>query len=417
MVWKSPRVSPRVSQLFAYAMSTALLAIAALSLIPAMISASSLVAWGSVATGQAIGVLGSTAINFGWPILGPALIGSSSAHEQRIEVLRSLRLRALLSLLVIPACVLTVLVLAPAFPAEALGGVAMGIALGAGTSWFFIGRREPWKLLAWDTMPRVAFSGASIVGLYAGALSVASAAFIVAGGILAGAVLSAVAIEYQLSSYRGSISEQPFWGFVRERASGVSTALASNLSITAPVIVLSVVAPMSVGMFALVDRPVRQIASGLSVVVNQVQGDLADRHASEFISRARRVTVGVAIATPVAALVFSGLGIVLLEWLSGDAGVPVWGGPMVGLLTALTFADLVLSRAVLPPLGALRALSIIANASLAATILGTLAGGAVAGALGALGCLALATAAKVTSEFWTAIVLTKHATGPISPAA
>lgn len=389
-----------------YGLTTALLAIAALMVIPAMISVSGLDAWGAVATGQAVGVVGATVINYGWPLTGPTIVASGSDDERVAEVRLSAMVRATISPVCACAGVATAAALVPDFRFYAVCGAMMSLPLGLGFSWYFVGMRQPGRLLLLDTLPRLFASTLAVVLMASGILNAALGALVVGAGTLGGALLSLVALRTKPSE------KPPAWfgelrAALRTRSTGLGSALANNGVATLPIVLLNLTSPQSVGVFAIVERPFRQMLSGMGVVVNVAQGQLANVRGRGAVGRIRRASLAAFALTPVSAALLAPLSWLLLRVLSPGEFLPWWAPIAVAALTAVHFTENLLSRAALPPLGQLAFLTRSTLGTGVVTLVIFCPVSAVWGATGAIMTVLAAAAARVGLQLARVLTVTR----------
>lgn len=120
--------------------------------------------WADFSTGQSIGILGMVVVQFGWGIVGPVRIATTTDPDARAHILReSLYTRSLTAIVGIAgAGVATALITGPDFKLES---VAMAIAMtlgGLSPAWFCIGSAKPVDLMLYDAVPKL---GAALVSL------------------------------------------------------------------------------------------------------------------------------------------------------------------------------------------------------------------------------------------------------------
>ena len=142
----------------------------ALLLIPLLVRVAGFDQWTTVAAGQAAGTVGATAVSFGWGITGPVRSSSvAEGHPAASLYIESLRVRT--SLLAPTMVVVWSVVALSGAPAHVLPGVAAATSatlLGLSGSWFFVGKGDPWQMLALEAGPRFLGVLASATALVAG---------------------------------------------------------------------------------------------------------------------------------------------------------------------------------------------------------------------------------------------------------
>lgn len=117
----------------------------------------------SVISGQAIGIFGATVLLWGWNIDGPVAIARAAGNRERGAIyLASIRTRILLMLLIVPlVVVLSAMIAAPGFRADAVSMALASVLTGMSPAWFCIGMGQPKMLAIFDTVPRFLATAAS----------------------------------------------------------------------------------------------------------------------------------------------------------------------------------------------------------------------------------------------------------------
>lgn len=135
-----------------------------LLLLPTAARIVGLAGWSSALGGTAIGAFASTVILWGWNVDGPVMVARAAGRDRRARIYaRSLRTRILLGTVVLPAA--TIVAMVSALPGYASDAAAMTLATalaGFSPAWFGIGTGNPLLLAAYDTLPRVLGTLASV---------------------------------------------------------------------------------------------------------------------------------------------------------------------------------------------------------------------------------------------------------------
>lgn len=225
-----------------------------------------------VALGQSVGLLGSVLVGLGWPVVGPSLIGRSSADERYRQLIVSLWARASVAMVVVP---LIIVVLGYIFPG---GWILLWVAvastlLGGTSSWYFLGADEPRSLFWRDAVVR---SLGLALGLVAVAFTGAGEWF--ALSIVAGLVVS-IALTVQRSRidtsgpYRPKPSE--VYNSIRSQAKGLS---ANALFVVLASVALPVTAVAGGPLFliyAVIDKVQKQLTTLALPVAQLITGKMA----------------------------------------------------------------------------------------------------------------------------------------------
>lgn len=121
--------------------------------------------WANISAAQAIGILGTVAVTFGWQTVGPVHVASATDDATRRGLYAgSLRTRGLAFLVVTPiATGITALVVHGDYVGESLLLTVATCALGFSPAWYCIGIGRPGMLILADTIPRLAATGIAAV--------------------------------------------------------------------------------------------------------------------------------------------------------------------------------------------------------------------------------------------------------------
>lgn len=393
-----------------YALSMALLAIASLIIVPSLIRAGGAQAWGAIAAGQAVGALGAVLISYGWSIVGPSLIATGSPQERRDEFISSIRVRTtLVAPVLIVAASVAALVSPQYMGLAAIGAVQAGVA-GLSANWFFVGLGRPFVFLVAETVPRVLGSAVAIVVMGRGASAMTGVLCQIAGMVAA----FVIATVWILRHLRAQGAQRGARGSLRsvlgEHRHGVFAILGGTAYVSAPLILVSIIAPSAQPLYALVDKLQRQVAVGLSPAVTVVQGWVpGDGKARQRAPKA--IKYGAATAA-VGAVVMMLLSPYLTRWMgAGELTVPLPMTILTGLFVGVYFLDGIVAKAVLAALGQVR---LIAKATLISASVGlplVVLGGYLFGAVGALAAVVIGLAIRVILELRAAVTTLRHNEG------
>lgn len=373
----------------------ALLAVASLALVPELIRAEGQSGWGSIAVGQAIGTVAAVVLGLGWQISGPAVVATSRPVESLRELEESVTVKGLL-LVPLAALAAGVAFLAGgAHPGLAAAGAVSTTSFGLTARWFFIGRAQPFVMLALETIPRVAGTVVGIVLMRAGAGGLVGLVSQF-GGMLAAATLSCAWIIVR-GRRLDRLPRRSVVATVRRQSTGLVASLTSATYAGAPVLIVSAVAPRIQPAYALVDKVQRQIGIALGPFTSVLQGwvprgGIGVRH--------RRARQALALSTLFAMVIGLGVmlgGRLLVAWLGGGI-IEVSGEvyALMGSYVGLVVLESALATAILPALGridmvsratwtgvltGLPLIALGARVSIEAALLGLLAGMLVRAAL------------------------------------
>lgn len=377
-------VARQGGRLVGFGLSVLLLAVSSLLLIPAIIVAGGQTAWGSIAVGQSIGAVAAVLIYFGWGHTGPARIARVGSAEVRREFAESVKTRGALMVPVGAVASAIAALVAPDHPVLAIVGCLSAAAIGMTSDWYFVGRRQPYLYLIVETLPRVAGTVAGVVLLNAGASVAVGPLCVLAGMLLAAGVSTAVVL---LPRHGERLPLRPLRVILRTQRHGVASGIGSAVYATAPLVLVSLVAPGIQPVYALVDKLQRQLSVALGPVVAIVQGYVPRPEPRETVRRARAALWGGAAfcAALFAAVLVAGP--ILLRWLgAGEVQPPFAAVLVMSAYVALNVWESFLARGVLASYDRLAAVArgtVVGSAvGLPLVIVGALAAGVVGALLG-----------------------------------
>lgn len=396
-------------RLVGFGLSVALLAISSLVLIPVMVDAGGLQAWGAIAVGQTVGTVASVLVYFGWGHTGPAMIARADAAERRAEFADSLRTRLVLFLPVaVVACVLAALV-APAYALLAAAGCLSATAVGFTSDWYFVGSRRPYAYLAFETMPRVLGTAAGIILLVNGAPVIVGPLCMLAGMLLAFAATSWWILRGPTEeSARRSVGE-----IILAQRNGVGSGVGTSAYSALPLVLISLVAPGIQPSYALVDKLQRQLSVALGPVVAVVQGHVPRREVAVTVRRARQAL----LAGAVFSVLLAGAVLIAAPWLfawlgAGQAQPEYAVMVLMSVFVGLNVWESILARAVLAAFGRLDA---VARGTLLSVVVGlplVVLGALTFGLVGAFVGLLTGLAVRAVFELIIAVVFMRRAVHP-----
>lgn len=383
-------------RLFGFGLSVLLLAVASLLLIPAIIVSGGQTAWGSIAVGQSIGAVGAVLVYFGWGHTGPARIARVDRAEGRREFAESVKTRIVLMAPVGAAASVVAALVAPDHPWLAVAGCLSASAIGLTSDWYFVGRRQPYAYLIVETLPRVAGTLAGVLLLNVGAPVIVGPLCVLAGMAVA-AVASAAVVLLPRRDER--LPLRPIGLILRTQRHGVASGIGSAVYATAPLVLVSVVAPGIQPVYALLDKLQRQLSVALGPVVAIVQGYVPRTDPRETVRRARTALLGGAVFCAVLFVGVLVVGPMLLRWLGAGEVQPPFGAVIVmSAYVAINVWESFLARGVLASYDQLAA---VARGTLVGSVVGlplVVAGALVAGVVGALGGLVIGLIARTVYE-------------------
>lgn len=340
------------AKLAGYATSMVLLAGASLVVIPEMIVVDGKVAWGSIALGQAVGTVSAVIVAYGWQLSGPALVAQGDDSSRRREFEESLVLKVLLF---VPAALCSGAVAAlfahQRADLAALGAVSTA-SFGLTASWFFVGLSQPFRLLVAETVPRVLGTLLGIVLMRQGTGGAFTALVCQLAGMVGGALVSSALILATLSPQIPGVRRRSPRNTLARQANGLGASVTSSAYVSAPLVIVSLVAPAIQPVYALVDKLARQLAVGLTPFVSLLQGWVPRGDAAGRLRRVRQALVVTAAGSVLVSVVVAGLGPFIVRWVGGGfISVGPWMYVLMGLLVGLSLFEVAIAHAVLPTLG------------------------------------------------------------------
>ena len=389
------RVKKGLSRLSGFALTALISGVVNVATIPLVVGSVGAQAWASIATGQAVGVVGSIFIQLGWGVTGPAAIAMTRDESQRVRMyLESLIYRcSILPVIVVPVAVISWCVVPADYSLPAsVAGVGSAL-LGLTASWYFVGKGDPASLLKLDTIPRVLATciGAAFLLIYPSAL-------VFSGAIVASSLLPFLIASVTIRrSARGTDSHKHVYGgwprtrdLIAEQTPGIVSSVVSQTYKYLPLIVISALRPDQAAAFALIDRLVKFGIAAVKPVSQSLQAWVPAAGEKQISIRAKKAMGLAGIAALIACSAFLMAGPFIAKLLGTDAiELSLW----LFVPAALTLGLSALSQTGLQSLLALRKGGAVAWAVSTAGIVGTaLLWPAITlhGALGALLCLFIA---------------------------
>jgi hypothetical protein len=364
--------------------------IATLVSVPAMVAAGGAAAWGSVAVGQAIGLVASTVVVYGWNRSGPASVARADASERRREYMDSLRLRLVIFGPLAMAAALFAGLLAPGNRPLAAAGAIVTTLNGFTSIWYFVGTSQAYTYFLFEMLPRVLGTVVGIELMRSG-FGIVAGLIAIGAGLVLGSALATLKIHF-LTARAGSepLPKRSLSALMSLQRDSLSSTVGAAVYNALPLAIVSVVAPASQPVFALADKMLKQFYSATIPLVTAIQGWVP--RAPMGPARVRRARVAIVATCVISAVLASGIvvfGGKLLAWMGdGQIATPQAVIFLVAAWLALGIVDGVLAHAVLSSLGmvnsAVRATYISSAIGLPLVALGARyfgAGGALGGVL------------------------------------
>lgn len=351
-----------------FALSMLLLAVASLVVIPAMVYASGAEAWGVIAAGQSIGAVAAVLVAFGWGMSGPARVARADEIGRLNEYSDALVAKLIIFLPVGAAAFTVAWLIGGDFPAYAALGALSAASIGLTANWYFVGMAQPYTMLLVETVPRVA---GTVVGI--GLMLTGSSALVGLFCQLAGMVAAFIACSLLIlrpwdRRRLRRVQRRPLLAVLAEQRHGLSSSVVSASYAAAPIVIVGLVAPAVLPVYAIVDKVQRQINAALAPYVTVLQGWVPRGKADAVLDRARRALAVSAVGGAVLAVVLLIVAPALLDWLGrGEIQPPYAALILMSVIVAVNMLESVASKACLSALGRL---DVAARATLIATAVG-----------------------------------------------
>lgn len=387
------------SRLSGFVLATALTGLVGFATIPALIFASGAGEWSLVAFGQAVGVLGTVLIGWGWAVSGAAEAALATDEAADALLLRSIALR----LMLVPPVALIgggiAFALSPHDHAlAAMSAIAYSLN-GMTAAWFYTGVRAPRLLILREVLPRC---GAIVVGLIVCALLHSAYPFpvLMAAGVLVGVVLNVRGAGGSFATVFRHHGRAPL-PELRRQLPALWSMLVSTSYVASPMILVGVLAPQALVVYALADRLYRTANMAGLPILNLLQGSIPAHDPEVFRARVIRGLRTLLILGLVGAAAFA-IGAPLIAPLltKGEYGLPFDLTIAFGITLMASYFSQVLGLSVLVALGRVRSVAI--SSTIAAVVgvpvlvLGTIHFGATGAAAG----VALAEGAVTLYQLW-----------------
>ncbi|WP_207453788.1 lipopolysaccharide biosynthesis protein [Herbiconiux sp. SYSU D00978] len=320
--------------------------------IPIVIQATGAAAWAGLAVGQAVGSIAGVVIGLGWPLLGPAKVAAYSDWERASYFRQSVLPRLTLLFIFAPLTYVALTFSSPANSETEANFVAAltALTLALGASWFLIGEARPLRLLSIDTIPR---AGGTLAGAITLLLGGSLWAFVLLQ-LLGAATACALTSFDVLRRYPKPAQAAPKTADgLRSQLGPVGMSLTATLYVSAPLVILSLIAPAAAPVYAMADRLQRFALRALQPVSQAAQGYVpAGGDVPETI---RRLRLALKYVAPLALMCGAALALALPAAGSllsgGEVFVPWQLAAPLGVATSCVIVTGVIGLSGLAPLG------------------------------------------------------------------
>ncbi len=304
--WNSAIETSRTSRALGFALIPFLSVAGPILILPIITARFGAAAWVAVAVGQSIGMALITVVELGWALNGPQRVARMSAnHTYRVAIL-SFQTKLLLFPLFALAAMAASYFLTTEYRLDSALTAMASLAAAFSMAWVFLGESKPWSIIFLDSLPRLlGVVGAATILYLGGPLWIYPVC-----GLLFPAIVSPI-ISLARVRTRSSLRPMPLaprrqvlWS-VRAQRHAMSARLASSAYMALPIVLVTLVAPSPVAVFAAGERLMRMGLNAIVVFPNAMQswvGSVAHREAR--MARARKAIIMNASLGVVAGVVF-----------------------------------------------------------------------------------------------------------------
>lgn len=295
-------------RLASFGLATAITSVVGLVAASVFVATSGAYEWGVLAAIQSAAGLFGVLVAFGWGTTGAAEIASMPAQARPQQYADSFVSRVYLIALAFPAMVAVMGLINPSHLALVVIGAFAFLAPNLGASWYFVGEARPLRLLAFEVLPQtVGIVGSIVVVLITGDLVAAIAAQLICNTV--GPLISLMVIRRTATGpLRMNWSIPAAFGRLKMQRHAVTTAATSALYVSAPMLILNVVAPAALAPYAMGDRLFRVALTVFGPVLQFVQGWIPESGPQNVDHRIRQTLRLTPIAGFVGASAIASLG-------------------------------------------------------------------------------------------------------------
>lgn len=348
-------MSSGLMRMVGFALGIGLFGITSLIAIPSMIRASGADAWGAIATGQAIGVVGAALVGYGSMVSGPAAVARAGRVVRMTEFLESLWSRsAIFFPVAVVASTLSVLFVRNDGYLAVLGCLTI-CAIGLSSVWYFVGTGQPYVLLCVETIPRVVGVVVGIVLMGNGA-SAAAGLICQGAGIAAGLVISSVYVLHwpRSAGQRVRLVPRPVMRILIDQRHGVTSSTVASLYAAVPIVIVGAVAPGALNAYAVLYKLQRQIATAVSPMTQVLQGWVPRAGDSDKYNRAHKTLLMTLVIGSLMTVSIAIAGHPLIHWLgNGQIEVQTLSIILTAVTIALATVEAIIGQTCLVPFGLL----------------------------------------------------------------
>lgn len=366
--------------------------------VPIVIANVGVDSWSSLAVGLSLGSVAAILVGLGWSITGSVAVARASDCDRLVIARRSRFSRFVVG----PPIILLAMVIAaevtPIHPlASALSAAAVA-AVGLDMSWYFIGEGRVGRLLALDTVPKVAGTIVGAGAVIAGA-GVGIFAAVQLAGVATAVIVSALVTRGAPASERMPSVVRELIAEIRERRVSIGIAVSAASYLSLPTALIAIFASSVLPLYALSERVWRTFAIATFPVVQWLQHSTRVSATSrDRIIAFRRWAV---LAGAMYGVVSGILAPIAVEVLSaGTASIDPLAAALIGVTVGAGTLPRLLGSVLLQHLDRAATILVTTAAGAVVGIVGIPLGAATGGLRGAVAAIALAELVVGIGQYW-----------------
>lgn len=287
-----------------FAINTLLVFISGIVSVPFVIYFAGPSSWAGIAVCQAIAGLGGVIVSYGFMATGPTRIAMARPDERPTIYWNSLQLRLIMFGLVAPVAAICSAAISGLDAVTSVLATSAYLVQALGAFWYFVGDGRPWRVILFDTAPRIGGIALGILALAAGGSIALYALAILLGtsssvGVSTWRVLRGEALaRLTLTGLRSE---------ARRQRSGMVASSTGAIYANSPMLIVTLLAGSSLESFALAFKIYQYGAAAVQPAVQAAQAWVPS--GQEVPRRARRMALmatSLGLAVPAVALIIYG---------------------------------------------------------------------------------------------------------------
>lgn len=283
-----------VHRLGLYAVNVLLVTAVGVFTIPVLVRAVGPEQWAHFAVLQTLAQIALIVVMYGWGVVGPSFIAAAPRDRRPALYAESLEARLVLYVAAIPvAGLIGTLLLGREHAPLAFAAAVVLLLPGLSAGWYFVGTARPDRLLLLDSCPLVVMS---ILGLIGAGVLGALWPYLVGLGLGSAASAAISATVVLRGARRDHRRDRSFPARLRAALAGqrhaVVATLVNTLYVSAPTLVIQILMPSRLPVYALMDRLYRYGSVAYGPVQQYLQGWIPDTD-GDVRARNRRMVLAV----------------------------------------------------------------------------------------------------------------------------